>query len=412
MISPPARSVALAVAPSNPEIIYVGSGEGLRRPDLSVGDGIYKSSDGGKSWKHLGLRDAQQIAAILVDPKDPNRLFVAAVGHPYGPNAERGIFRSLDGGENWEKVLSKNDDVGGADLAFDPRNAQTVYGVLWASRRPPWTTGNSYGAAGSGLYKSEDGGKTWRELTKGLPSGSDLGRIGIAIAPSDPKRMYAMVQSESAGGVYRSDDAGESWTHVNSEERVCGRGDDFAFIRVHPNEPDTIFVPNTSFYRSTDGGHSFTAIRGAPGGDDYHTVWINPENPQIIALASDQGVVDQREWRGNVEFLVQPAHGAVLPCHHRQSVSVLGLRRPAGKRKRRHRESQRLRRDHVSRLVSGGRGRVRVRGAGPAGSQHYLWRQGNEVQSHHGSDAGCLSGGAAHRQVSIQPHRPPDIFTC
>jgi photosystem II stability/assembly factor-like uncharacterized protein len=281
---------ALAVAPSNPEIIYVGSGEGLRRPDLSVGDGIYKSTDGGRVWKHLGLRDALQIAAILIDPKDPNRLFVAAVGHPYGPNAERGIYRSLDGGESWEKVLSKNDDVGAVDLAFDPQNAQTIYGVLWASRRPPWTTGNSYGAAGAGLYKSEDGGKTWRELTKGLPSGRDLGRIGLAIAPSDPKRMYAMVQSGSAGGVYRSDDAGESWTRVNSEERVCGRGDDFAFIRVHPNEPDTVLVPNTSTYRSTDGGRNFTAIKGAPGGDDYHTVWINPENTQIIALASDQGV--------------------------------------------------------------------------------------------------------------------------
>jgi len=280
---------ALAIASSNPEIIYVGSGEGLRRPDLSVGDGIYKSSDAGKTWQHLGLRDAQQIGSVLVDPHDPNRLFVAAVGHPYGPNAERGIYRSLDGGQSFEKVLSKNDDVGGADLEFDPRNPQTVYAVLWASRRPPWTTGNSYGAAGSGLYKSEDGGKTWRELAHGLPSGSDLGRIGIAIAPSDPKRMYAMVQSERAGGVYRSDDAGENWTRVNSEERVCGRGDDFAFIRVHPNEPDTVFVPNTSTYRSTNGGKNFTAIKGAPGGDDYHTVWINPENPQIIALASDQG---------------------------------------------------------------------------------------------------------------------------
>jgi photosystem II stability/assembly factor-like uncharacterized protein len=280
---------ALAVAPSNPEIIYVGSGEGLRRPDLSVGDGIYKSTDGGQTWTHLGLRDAQQIAAILVDPQDPNRVFVAAVGHPYGPNSERGIYRSLDGGKSWEKVLSKNSDVGGADLAFDPRNAQAIYAVLWASRRPPWTTGNSYGAAGSGLYKSEDGGKTWHELTKGLPSGRDLGRIGLAIAPSDPKRMYAMVQSESAGGVYRSDDAGETWTRMNSEERVCGRGDDFAFIRVHPTQTDTVFVPNTSTYRSTDGARTFTAIKGAPGGDDYHAVWINPENPQIIALASDQG---------------------------------------------------------------------------------------------------------------------------
>jgi len=280
----------LAIAPSNPEILYVGSGEGLRRPDLSVGDGIYKSTDGGKTWQHLGLRDAQQIGAILIDPKDPNRVFVAAAGHPYGPNAERGIYRSLDGGQTFEKVLSKNDDVGGIDLAFDPRNAQTIYGVLWASRRPPWTTGNSYGVAGSGLYKSEDGGKTWRELTKGLPSGNDLGRIGLAIAHSDPKRMYAMVQSASAGGVYRSDDAGEIWTRMNSEERVCGRGDDFAFIRVHPNDPDTIFVPNTSTYRSTDGGRTFTAIKGAPGGDDYHAIWINPANPQILALASDQGV--------------------------------------------------------------------------------------------------------------------------
>jgi photosystem II stability/assembly factor-like uncharacterized protein len=280
---------ALAIAPSNPDVIYVGSGEGLRRPDLSVGDGIYKSMDAGKTWQHLGLRDAQQIGAILVDPKDANRVLVAAPGHPYGPNAERGIFRSLDGGAHWEKVLYKDENTGAIDLAFDPRNPQTIYGVMWASRRPPWTTGGAYGAAGSGLYKSTDGGTTWRQLSKGLPSGADLGRIGIAIAASDPQRMYAMVQSMKACGVYRSDDAGESWQEVNREERVCGRGDDFAWVRVHPRERDTIFVTNTSTYRSNDAGHSFTAVKGAPGGDDYHAVWMNPENPDIIALASDQG---------------------------------------------------------------------------------------------------------------------------
>jgi photosystem II stability/assembly factor-like uncharacterized protein len=280
---------ALAVAASDPKVIYVGSGEGLRRPDLSVGNGIYKSTDAGQTWQHLGLRDAQQIGAILVDPANPNRVFVAALGHPYGPNSERGIFRSLDGGLNWEKILYKDENTGGIDLAFDPRNSQTIYAVMWASRRPPWTTGSSYGAAGSGLYKSSDGGTTWRQLTQGLPSGADLGRIGIDIAPSDPSRMYALVQSANAGGVYRSDDAGESWKRVNSEERVYGRGDDFACVRVHPRVRDTIFIANTSTYRSQDAGNSFTAIKGAPGGDDYHTIWINPEKPEIIAIASDQG---------------------------------------------------------------------------------------------------------------------------
>src|SRR5215472_11983258 len=281
---------ALAIAPSNPDVIYVGSGEGLRRPDLSVGDGIYKSNDAGQTWQHLGLRDAQQIGAILIDPHDPNRVYVAAVGHPYGPNAERGVFRSTDGGANWQKVLYKDDDIGAIDLALDPVNSQTIYAVMWASRRPPWTTGGSYGAPGGGLFKSTDGGSTWNELTKGLPSGADLGRIGLATSARDPKRMYALVQSQKAGGVYRSDDAGDTWQRVNSEERIYGRGDDFACIRVSPKDRDTIFVANTSTYKSTDAGGNFTAIKGAPGGDDYHSIWINPENPQIIALAADQGV--------------------------------------------------------------------------------------------------------------------------
>jgi photosystem II stability/assembly factor-like uncharacterized protein len=286
----PTQSIgALAIAPSRPETIYVGSGEGLRRPDLSIGDGVYKSLDAGRTWQHLGLRDAQQISAIIVDPVDPNRLFVAALGHPYGANEERGVFRSTDGGGSWQKVLYKNADTGAVDLAFDPKNAQIIYAVMWASRRPPWTTGGGYNAPGGGLYKSTDGGSTWLELTQGLPSGKNLGRIGLAISPSDPARMYAIVDSPTVGGVYRSEDAGSSWQRVNSEARVWGRGDDFAGIRVHPKNRDTIFVANTSTYRSTDGGKSFTAIKGAPGGDDYHTIWLNPENPEIIALASDQG---------------------------------------------------------------------------------------------------------------------------
>ncbi len=286
---------ALAVAPSNPNTIYVGSGEGLLRPDLSVGNGIYKSTDAGRTWQHLGqrdgaLRDAEQIGSILVDPKDANRVFVAALGHPYGPNAERGVYRSLDGGQTWQKVLYKDDNTGAIDLAFDPRNSQAIFASMWASRRPPWTTGGSYDGPGSGLYKSTDGGNNWRQITKGLPTEADkLGRIGLAVSPSDPDRMYALVDARKNGGVYRSDDAGESWQLVNTEDRVVGRGDDFAGVRVDPRNKDVIYVANTTTYRSDDAGNNFTAIKGAPGGDDYHTIWINPENPDIIALGVDQG---------------------------------------------------------------------------------------------------------------------------
>ncbi len=281
---------ALAVAPSNPDIIYVGSGEGLRRPDLSVGDGIYKSTDAGHTWQHLGLRDAQQIANIIVDPKDPNRLFVAAMGHPYGPNPERGVFRSLDGGQTFTKVLYKDENVGSMDLTFDPRSSQVIFASMWSSRRPPWTTGGGYNGPGSGLYKSTDGGNNWRQLTKGLPGESEgIGRIGQTISPSDPDRMYAWVNAKTGSGIYRSDDAGESWQQVNNEERIYGRGDDFGCVRVDPRNKDVIYVANTSTYKSTDAGKNFTAIKGAPGGDDYHTIWINPENPDIIALAVDQG---------------------------------------------------------------------------------------------------------------------------
>jgi len=287
----PTQSIgALAIAPSDPNTIYVGSGEGLRRPDLSVGDGMYKSTDAGRNWYLLGLYDAQQIASIIVDPKDPNRLFVAAQGHPYGPNTERGVYRSLDGGRTFQRVLYKDENTGGMDLVFDPRNSQTIFASMWASRRPVWTTGGGYNGPGSGLYKSTDGGDTWHQLTKGLPgAGEGIGRIGPTVSPSDPDRMYAWVNAKKNSGIYRSDDAGDTWQQVNNEERVYGRGDDFGCLRVDPRNKDVIYVANTTTYRSTDAGKNFTAIKGAPGGDDYHTIWINPDNPDIIALAVDQG---------------------------------------------------------------------------------------------------------------------------
>ena len=284
---------ALAVAPSDPGILYVGSGEGLQRPDLSVGDGIYKSTDAGKTWRRMGLADGRQIAAIVVDPKDARRVYVAVLGHPYGANAERGVFRSADGGETWQKVLYKDEDTGAVDLALDPSNPRKVYAVLWAARQGPWEYGNAYSGPGSGLFVSEDGGSTWRPLTKGLPYAAEgLGRIGIAVAPSDPKRMYAVVEAErnsKAEGLYRSDDAGESWRLVTSESRVVGRTSDFAEVRVDPRNPDVVWCANTSAYRSTDGGKTFTAVKGAPGGDDYHRIWINPENPSVMIFGADQG---------------------------------------------------------------------------------------------------------------------------
>jgi len=282
---------ALAVAPSNPNVIYVGSGEGLQRPDLSTGDGMYKSLDAGKTWKHLGLRNAQQIGAVIVDPKNPDLVYVAALGHPYGPNEERGVFRSKDGGNTWEKVLYKDENTGATTLAFDPTDSQILYADLWATRQGPWENG-AFQGTGSGLFKSTDGGNTWHQLTKGLPTiEQGLGRIGIAVAPSDSNRVYATVDSTQLGGIYRSDDKGESWERVTGERRVWGRGSDFAEIDVDPTNKDIVYCSAVAIYKSTDGARTFKAFKGAPGGDDYHTMWINPGNSKIMLLAVDQGAV-------------------------------------------------------------------------------------------------------------------------
>ncbi|HVD93179.1 MAG TPA: hypothetical protein VNC21_12875 [Vicinamibacterales bacterium] len=287
----PAGSIgAIAVAPSKPDVIYVGSGEGLQRPDLSTGDGIYKSSDAGKTWTHLGLRDGQQIPQIVVDPKNPDRLFVAVLGHPYGPNEERGVFRSTDGARSFQRVLYKGPDTGAVDLALDPNDPDHVYAVLWQARLAPWENG-VFNGPNSGLHESRDGGDTWKPLTKGLPTFDDgLGRIGIAIAPSDPRRMFAAVQADT-GGLFRSVDAGQSWSRVTENPLVVTRGDDFAEVKVHPTNPDIVYTASVVSWKSTDGGKTFVAFRGAPGGDDYHRIWINPEHPDIILIASDQGAI-------------------------------------------------------------------------------------------------------------------------
>jgi photosystem II stability/assembly factor-like uncharacterized protein len=282
---------AIAVAPSNPQVIYVGSGEGMQRPDLSTGDGLYKSIDGGGSWRHLGLRDGQQIPQIVVDPQDEKRLFVAVLGHPYGPNAERGLFRSTDGGESFEKVLYLDEDTGAADVALDPADPDVVYAVLWESRQGPWENAVFTGP-GSGLFKSRDGGRSWRKLEAGLPSFAEgLGRIGITVAPSDPRRLYATVEARAGAGIYRSDDAGEGFRRVNSDPRVVARPSDAAEVRVHPTDPDTVFVPTIVAWKSTDGGKTFTAFRGAPGGDDYQRIWIDPDRPDVMIMSADQGAI-------------------------------------------------------------------------------------------------------------------------
>ena len=281
---------AIAIAPSDPNIVYVGSGEGLHRPDLSVGDGIYKSTDAGATWTHLGLRDGQQISMMAVDPRDPNKLFVAVPGHPYGPNPERGIYRSTDGGQSFQKVLYKDENIGGNDVEIDPSDPNTVYATLWDAREGPWENA-SWNGSGGGIFKSTDGGQTWNQLGGGLPAG--IVQAYVTIAPSNPRRLLAVVAVKDSVGLYRSDDAGATWATITTDARPKVRigGGDLSIARFDPKDPDILYVVSTVTWRSMDGGKAWTGFRGAPGGDDYQNVWINPENPSIIALASDQGAI-------------------------------------------------------------------------------------------------------------------------
>ncbi|HVX39372.1 MAG TPA: glycosyl hydrolase, partial [Gemmatimonadaceae bacterium] len=302
---------AIAVSPTNPSIIYVGSGAGIIRPDLATGDGMYKSTDAGKTWTHLGLRETQMIAQVDVDPTNPDRVFVAALGHPYGPNAERGVFRSTDGGKTFQKVLYKDEYTSANDVRIDPSNPQIVYAALWQQQQS-YIEGGSFGGANGGIFKSTDGGTTWTKLTEGLPT---VLQANLAIAPSNPKVVYAMVAEELPGArggpqgfggggavaLYRSDDGGEHWTVMDGpgvqgrpiDQRPLARigGGDLPTLVVDPKNENSLYSASTVFWRSDDGGKTWTAVRGAPGGDDYQKAWVNPNNPNILLVVSDQGGV-------------------------------------------------------------------------------------------------------------------------
>jgi hypothetical protein len=281
---------SIAVSISNPDVIYVGSGEGLHRPDLSIGDGIYKTTDAGKTWTHLGLRDGQQIAQLALDPQNPDRLLVAVAGHPYGPNEERGIFRSLDGGATFEKVLYKDENTGGADVQIDPANPQIVYASLWESREGPWENSVWNGTNG-GIFKSVDGGTSWKQLGGGLPEG--IVQANIAVAPNESKRLFAAVRTKSGSKLFRSDDAGENWSIATDDKRPASGigGGDLPVVRFDPRDANVVYSASIVCWKSTDGGKNWVGWRGAPGGDDYQNVWINPNNSDVIALASDQGSI-------------------------------------------------------------------------------------------------------------------------
>ncbi len=277
---------AIAVAPSNHNILYVGTGEAAPRGNMTWGNGVYKSRDAGKTWDFLGLADTRQIGAIIVDPNNPDIVLVAAFGHAFGPNKERGVYRTTDGGKTWARVLSHGDNAGAIDVTFDPHNSKIVYASLWQARRQPWNF--SSGGPDSGLYRSSDGGVTWTQLSgNGLPKGI-LGRIDISVSGANPKRIYAMIEAAD-GGLYRSEDGGNHWALINDDGRLRQRAWYFSKIYADPKTADTLYALNTGMFKSTDGGKTFELVSARHG--DHHGLWIDPTNPDRLINASDGGAI-------------------------------------------------------------------------------------------------------------------------
>jgi photosystem II stability/assembly factor-like uncharacterized protein len=285
---PVASIGALEAAPSNPEILYAGTGESDIRSDLSSGDGVYKSTDGGATWKNVGLRDSRQISRIAIDSRNADVVYVGVLGHAYGPNEERGVYKSTDGGSTWTRVLNKGPEIGVSDLAIATGMPNLLFAGVWNAHRPPWSTYAPLPGPGGGLYRSTDRGANWTQLTgHGLPDG-DWGRVGVAVAP-DGKRVYSLLEAGKKSGLYRSDDGGDTWTLANNDSRLTSRAWYFNWITIDPRNPDVVYVPNVALYRSEDGGKTFSILRGAPGGDDYHQLWVDPTNSSRLILGTDQG---------------------------------------------------------------------------------------------------------------------------
>ena len=275
---------SIAVALSDPNVVYVGTGEACIRGNISHGDGVWKSVDAGKSWKSIGLKDSRAIGKVIVNPHNSDIVFVAALGHPFGPNAERGVFRTTDGGKNWQKVLYKDENTGAIDIAFDPQNPNILFASLWEARRTPWSL--SSGGPGSGVYRSNDGGTTWKHLEEhGLPKGP-YGRIGIAVA-ANSDRVYALIEAKENGGLYRSDDGGDSWDLVNGNHGLFQRAWYYMHVIPDPQDSNTLYVADVEFFKSTDGGRNFNKIK-VPHGDN-HGLWIDPRNTKRM-MASNDGV--------------------------------------------------------------------------------------------------------------------------
>ncbi|MFY9673563.1 MAG: hypothetical protein WAK13_03880 [Terriglobales bacterium] len=276
---------SVAVATSDPNVVYVGTGEACLRGNISQGDGVWKSLDAGKNWKNVGLKDSRAIGRVIINPRNPDIVFVAALGHPYGPNAERGVFRTTDGGKTWEKVLYKDENTGAVDVAFDPHNPNILFAAMWQVRRAPWVLDS--GGPGSGLYRSNDGGTTWKHLEEhGLPNGP-YGRVGVAVA-ANSDRVYAIIEAKEDGGLYRSDDDGETWEQVNGSHSLTQRPWYYMHVIADPQDPDTVYVADVEFFKSTDGGRNFNKVR-VPHGDN-HGLWIDPENTKRMIASNDGGV--------------------------------------------------------------------------------------------------------------------------